>query len=418
MNILMLTNTYEPFVGGVPRSVGAYTRELRQQGHRVMIVTPALDEVPDREEDVIRIPAIQHFNGSDFAVVLPIPHYLRSRLGSFKPDIIHTHHPHLLGSTALRMATSAGCPLLFTYHTMYEDYLHYVPAHAERLRQFVIRFVTGYCNLCDHVVVPSQSVAQILQERGVRTPLTVIPTGVYPKVFGKGDRQSLRRCQGISGRAFVAGYVGRLAPEKNLGFLAEAACRFTASSRRGHFLVVGSGPSENEIARRFVERRLVDRLHLVGSKTGQDLVDAYHAMDVFIFASRTETQGMVLTEAMAAGRPVIALDAPGAREVVRSGHNGFLLDSQDSEAFARCIAQVAAMPAPQLRHMQRNARRTAQAFSMDQSVRQLTAVYEDLMRSRRRETRDDAAWTEAIEAIKAEWDIVKNVAEAAARAFV
>jgi 1,2-diacylglycerol 3-alpha-glucosyltransferase len=418
MNILMLTNTYEPFVGGVPRSVGAFARELRKEGHRVIVVAPALDQVPDNEEDVIRIPAIQHFNGSDFAVVLPIPGYLHSRLGSFKPDIVHTHHPHLLGSTALRMATWASCPLLFTYHTMYEDYLHYVPAHAQRLRQFVVSFVTGYCNLCDHVVVPSQSIARILQERGVRTPSTIIPTGVYPKLFQKGDRRGLRRCQGIPDRAFVAGYVGRLAPEKNLGFLAEAACRFVAESQRSHFLVVGSGPSENEISRRFIDRRLAHRLHLAGSKTGQELADAYHAMDVFIFASQTETQGMVLTEAMAAGRPVIALDAPGVREVVRNGYNGFLLDSQDSEAFARCIAQLAAMPKAQIGSLQRHARNTAQAFSMDRSVHQLTTVYEGLLQNRRSQTRDETAWTEATEAIKAEWEIIKNVAEAAAHAFV
>ena len=373
---------------------------------------------PDNEEDVIRIPALQHFNGSDFAVVLPIPGYLHSRLGSFKPDIVHTHHPHLLGSTALRMATWANCPLLFTYHTMYEDYLHYVPAHAQQLRQFVIRFVTGYCNLCDHVVVPSESIVRIIQERGVKTPLTIIPTGVYPKLFRKGDRKGMRRCQGIPNRAFVVGYVGRLAPEKNLGFLAEAACHFVESSRRAHFLVVGSGPSQADISQRFVDRRLADRLHLAGSRTGQELADAYHAMDAFIFASRTETQGMVLTEAMAAGRPVIALDAPGVREVVRDGYNGFLLEAPDSHAFAQCMSQLAAMPEAQRRSLQRNARSTAEAFSMDQSVGRLTTVYEDLLRSRRRAARDETAWTEAIEAIKAEWDILKNVAEAAAQAFV
>ncbi len=418
MNILMLTNTYEPFVGGVPRSVGAFTRELRQRGHRVVVVAPALDEGPGEEEDVIRIPALQHFNGSDFAVVLPIPGYVRSRLGSFTPDIVHTHHPHLLGSTALRIATATGCPLLFTYHTMYEDYLHYVPAHAKQLRQFVINFVTGYCNMCDHLVVPSQSIARILLERAVKTPFTVIPTGVYPELFRQGDRQGFRRCQGIPDDAFVAGYVGRLAPEKNLLFLADAACRFAASSGRGHFLVVGSGPSENEISQRFLERRLVDRLHLAGSKTGPELVDAYHAMDAFIFASQTETQGMVLTEAMAAGKPVIALDAPGVREVVQSGYNGFLLEAQDSRAFARCLTRVALLPTAQRRDLQRRARETAQAFSMDRSVSELTGVYESLLHVRRRAACDDTAWAEAIEAIKTEWDIIKNVAEAAARAFV
>jgi glycosyltransferase involved in cell wall biosynthesis len=301
---------------------------------------------------------------------------------------------------------------------MYEDYLHYVPAHARQLRQFVINFATGYCNLCDHVIVPSQSVAQILQARGVKTPSTVIPTGVCRESFHKGDRRGLRHRQGIPDRAFVAGYVGRLAPEKNLAFLSEAVCRFATASQRGHFLVVGSGPSESEISRCFVGRQMADRLHFAGSRTGQELTDAYHAMDVFVFASQTETQGMVLTEAMAAGKPVIALDASGVREVLRNGYNGFLVDSPDIEAFAQSIVRLAAMPAAQVRRLKKNARRTAKTFSMEQSVRRLTTVYESLLRSRRSEVRDDTAWTEAIEAIKSEWDIVKNVAEAAAHAFV
>jgi 1,2-diacylglycerol 3-alpha-glucosyltransferase len=127
---------------------------------------------------------------------------------------------------------------------------------------------------------------------------------------------------------------------------------------------------------------------------------------------------MVLTEAMAAGRPVIAVDAPGVREVVRSGHNGFLLDSPSLEAFTLCIAQLAATPRIRIRRLQRHARETAEGFSMDRSVRQLTTVYEGLLQSRRREARDETTWTETIEAIKAEWDIIKNVAEAAAHAFV
>jgi 1,2-diacylglycerol 3-alpha-glucosyltransferase len=418
MNVLMMTNTYEPFVGGVPRSVAAFTRELRAKGHRVIVVAPALDDAPENEQDVVRVPAIQHFNGSDFAVVLPIPGYLHSRLGAFKPDIVHTHHPHLLGSTALRYAAGAGRPLLFTYHTMYEDYLHYVPAHAEKLRDVVIRFVTGYCNLCDHLVVPSESVARIIQDRGVKTPFTIIPTGVYTEAFEKGDGRELRHCQGIPDGAFVAGYVGRLAPEKNLSFLAEAAGRFASASERGHVLVVGSGPSEGEISQRFVAGGLAHRLHLAGSRTGQELVDAYHAMDAFIFASRTETQGMVLTEAMAAGKPVVALDAPGVREVVRDGHNGFLLPSEDADAFARRLSDLASMSPAESDRLKSNAKATAHAFSMDLSVNRLMEVYEELKRHCHRKPQDDTAWTEAIEAIKMEWDLIRNMAEAAAHAFV
>ena len=417
MNVLMMTNTFTPFVGGVSRSVTAFTDELRKMGHRVVVVAPQFEGAPESERDVIRIPAIQHFNGSDFSLVLPVPGYLSARLEQFKPDIVHSHHPHLLGGTAVRIASRFECPLVFTYHTMYEHYLHYVPAHAKRLHQFVINFVTGYCNLCDHVIAPSRSVADVVQARGVETPVDIIPTGVYAERFERGDGRAFRRLRGIPERAFVAGYVGRLAPEKNLSFLAEAVGRFVTRAADGHFLVVGSGPSEQNVREVFDRQGNSDRLHLVGSLEGQTLTDAYHAMDVFVFASHTETQGMVLTEAMAAGRPVVAIDAPGVREVVRDRQNGRLIRSDDARAFAETLEGIAHATRQEKNACARAARATAAEFTMGKSAQRLVEVYEKVLARERRESKDESAWGGAIEEIKAEWELLKNIAEAASHTF-
>ncbi len=205
----MMTNTFTPFVGGVARSVVAFARECRRAGHRVVIVAPVFEGMPLQEEDVIRVPALQNFNGSDFSLALPAPGILSPHLEKCRPDIIHSHHPHLLGNTAVRIASRLGCPLVFTHHTMYEQYLHYVPTEASRLREFVIALVTGYCNLCDCVIAPSQSVASILRERGVQTPIEILPTGVDIHQFEQGDGPAFRRLHRIPKQAFVAGYVGR-----------------------------------------------------------------------------------------------------------------------------------------------------------------------------------------------------------------
>lgn len=417
MNVLMMTNTFTPFVGGVSRSVTAFTDELRKMGHRVVVVAPQFEGAPESERDVIRIPAIQHFNGSDFSLVLPVPGYLSARLEEFKPDIVHSHHPHLLGGTAVRIASRFECPLVFTYHTMYEHYLHYVPAHAKRLHQFVINFVTGYCNLCDHVIAPSRSVADIIHARGVEAPIDIVPTGVYTERFERGDGRAFRRLWGIPERAFVAGYVGRLAPEKNLTFLAEAVGRFVTKTANGHFLVVGSGPSEQNVREVFDRQGNSDRLHLVGSLEEQALIDAYHAMDVFVFASHTETQGMVLTEAMAAGRPVVAIDAPGVREVVKDRENGRLLRSEDARAFADALEGFARAKRDQSHASERAARATAAEFTMVNSAQRLVEVYEKVLGREGRESKDESAWGGAIEEIKAEWELLKNIAEAASQTF-
>ena len=168
MNIAMFTNTYLPHVGGVANSVRRLTEDCRERGHHVCVVAPEFPDMPDEEKEIIRVPAIQNFNGSDFSVSLPAPFLLSETLDEFKPEIIHTHHPYLLGDTALRVSANRDLPLVLTYHTMYERYTHYVPGDSPRFKRFVIELASGFANLCDHVIAPSESIAQILKERNIK----------------------------------------------------------------------------------------------------------------------------------------------------------------------------------------------------------------------------------------------------------
>ena len=193
MRVVMMTNTYLPHVGGVARSVDGFSRALRDEGVRVMVVAPEFPGMATDETDVVRVPAIQRFNGSDFSVRLPVPGLLDEPLERFQPDLIHAHHPFLLGDTALRVASARGLPLIFTHHTLYEEYTHYVSTESEAIKRFVIDLSTGYANLCDHVIAPSQSVAVLLQQRGVTSPITVVPTGVELDRFAKRSGRSVSR---------------------------------------------------------------------------------------------------------------------------------------------------------------------------------------------------------------------------------
>jgi glycosyltransferase involved in cell wall biosynthesis len=418
VNILMMTNTFTPHVGGVARSVEAFTREYRRLGHRVVVVAPEFPNLPRRERDVIRVPAIQQFNGSDFSVIYPFSSGFMDQVDDFKPDIIHAHHPFLLGNWAVRLASERKLPLVFTHHTMYEQYTHYVPGDSPRLKQFAIKLDIGFCNLCNAVIAPSESVAAILRERGVATAIEVIPTGVYTDRFGTGDGAAFRAMRRIPRDAFVVGHLGRLAPEKNLPFLAEAVIEFLQREPRAVFLLVGSGPSLAPIKAAFKQAKLTKRLFSVKQARNQALVDAYHAMDVFAFASLSETQGMVLTEAMAAGLPVVAVDAPGAREVLRDGENGILLPTPDGAQFTAALARLAALPHREFRAYQTAARRTAREFSMDRTARKALALYKQLLQNTSvTGLRDDSIWTSAAEWFRTEWNLLRNVAEAATAAF-
>jgi glycosyltransferase involved in cell wall biosynthesis len=421
VNIVMMTNTFTPHVGGVARSVAAFSAECRRRGHRVLVVAPEFDEVPENETDVIRIPAIQNFNASDFSVALPVAGLLKDELDAFKPDIVHAHHPFLLGNTALRTARARGLPLVFTHHTLYEQYTHYVPGDSPRLQRFAIELATAYANLCDQVFAPSNSIAALLRKRGVTTPISEVPTGVQVEDFAHGEGAALRERMQIPADAFVVGHLGRLAPEKNLAFLSAAVVDFLRSEPRAHFLVIGTGPSAAAIRQAFEAAGLGARLHPVGILQARELADALHAMDVFAFASKSETQGMVLTEAMAAGLPVVALDASGVREVVRDGVNGRLLEGEDRAAFAEALGWVAARSPQQAEALMQAARTTADAFSMPATAQKAldayAAVQARVRAGERRAVSDDQALNRAIKLIKAEWEIVKGVAGAGSAAL-
>ena len=230
MNILILTNTFTPHVGGVARSVEAFTAEYRKRGHRVLIVAPEFPDMPLDEVDVMRISAIQKFNASDFSVALPIHPQLGDAIDAFRPDIVHAQHPFLLGITALRLARHRGLPLVFTHHTLYEQYTHYIPGDSPALKRFAIELATRYANLTDQVFAPSESVRDLLLERGVTTPIAVVPTGVRLESFAQGDGLDFRRQTGIPETACVVGHLGRLAPEKNLEFLRQPEIKFRVGS--------------------------------------------------------------------------------------------------------------------------------------------------------------------------------------------
>ncbi|WP_160153595.1 glycosyltransferase [Microbulbifer sp. ALW1] len=418
MNIVMLTNTYLPHVGGVARSVDAFCREYRKRGHQVLVVAPEFSEKIANEKDVVRIPAIQNFNGSDFSVALPLSLELTERLDFFEPDLVHSHHPFLLGMTALRIARSREIPLVFTHHTLYERYTHYVPTDSEALKRFVIELATRYGNLASMVFAPSESVADLLRERGVQSPVNVVPTGVQLDNYRNGDGMAARRQYGIPESAFVVGHLGRLAAEKNLNFLSETVLELMQRNTDIHFLVVGTGPIENHIRTLFEAQGLSDRLHLTGTLQGNAQRDAYSAMNVFGFSSTSETQGMVLTEAMAAGVPVVALDASGSREVVEDRVNGRLVLKHSTRELLAALQWVHDLPNGEYANLRQAALATAERFSMENCATKALEHYQSLVHQHW--PLDDslyAQWMRLRNMIGAQWEILEGVTSAASAAL-
>jgi len=381
--------------------------------HDVLVVAPRFDNRHEDESGVLRIPAVQNFNGTDFSVPLPAPIKVIGALNDFNPDIIHSHHPFLLGDTALRLAASCNVPVVFTHHTRYEQYTHYLPGDSAALKHFVIDLVIGYCNLCNRVVAPSESIAQILRSHKVESPIEVIPTGIDPLYFAESDRASPRLRLEIPENAFIVGHVGRLAPEKNLAFLVDAVAQFLLRNPAARFLLVGEGPTREEMLGTLARLGLMHRVHLLGVVDRQVLADAYHCMDVFVFASRSETQGMVLAEAMAAGTPVVALDASGVREIVVDTVNGRLLPEEKVGNFVMALEWLAQLPEDQNAQLRRNAYHTAEQFSQGNCVRKMVDLYTRLTGSEPSLRRiDESGWQSARKMLTKEIEILRNYGHA------
>ena len=409
MRILMMTNTYFPMVGGLEQSVHSFSEEFKSLGHEVLIVTPAFGGAPKEEPGVIRIEAIQKFKGTIFSVNFPVSGLLTRLMKDFVPDIVHSHCPFFMGDFALRLSRQHAIPLVFTYHTMFEQYVHDWPIHNEGVKRFMVKLAAGYANLVDQVIVPTESVRDILLKRGVKTPMEVVPTGVDAQRFLKGDRNTFRQANQIPLDALVVGHAGRLSPEKNLEFLTNCMVELLKKEPRAHALIVGLGPSEKMIKDAFEQAGLEKRLHLTGVLHYQQLVDAYFAMDVFAFASLSETQGIVLIEAMSAGVPVVALDAPGAREMVKDYHNGRLLSQMDEKSFVEALSWTLSRTLQESQTEKQILRMTVQKYPINSVAKHMLEVYEKIRTrksislGKKNSSRYLFQWR-----MKAEWDIYSN----------
>jgi len=416
MNILMITNTYLPFLGGVERSIQTFTNEYRKAGHNVIIIAPADDGAKHDDPGIIRVPALQRFNGTDFSIQLPLPGVLISSLKNFIPHIIHSHHPYLMGDSALRLGAHYEVPVVFTFHTFYEMYTHYIPGDSPAMKRFVNALAVGYANMCGCVIAPSRFVADEIKSRGVEAPIKVIPTGIHLEKFKNGDGASLRLQHKIPANAFVVGFISRLAPEKNIEFLAGTIKTFLLSEPRAHFLLVGKGPLRDYFCSQFEEPFLQNRFHYLDALCGQELINAYHAMDFFVFASHTETQGLVITEALACGVPVVSLKTGVITEIIKNGFNGYL--AYDESGFIDALKRAAALPKRQLSRLHRNASQSVCGFDREACADRVLRIYEKLLiRNFTLRSNSESVWYKTARTLKAEMDIISNMTRALGKTF-
>ncbi|TWT56922.1 Alpha-monoglucosyldiacylglycerol synthase [Thalassoglobus neptunius] len=415
MNILMLTNVYTPQIGGVTRSIEQFAEGYRQQGHDVLIVAPDYEENPDPDPGVVRVPAIPNFYEGRYSLPIPVMPLLIPQLRPFQPDIIHAHHPFLLGSTAQSLAIEFRTPLVYTHHTRYSVYIEEKTDWPHSVEEAIGELITGFCELVDQIIVPSSGIQELLGKRGIRTNMEVVPTGVDIRKFDTADGARFREEFQIDPEKLIVGHVGRLSVEKNCRFLTEVLCDFLKTTDSADVLIVGDGPEREPMEKAFANRGLSERVVMTGFLTGQELVDAYAAMDVFPFASHSETQGMVLGEAMAAGTPVVAIAATGVNDIVSDQQNGFLVPSEDLDLFCAQLQHFAKLNSDEREKLEQAAIETAREFSQQQCVEKMLSLYESLVNSDQHTDRSSGSpWGHMQEKWDSTWKRWRNRSRAVA----
>lgn len=338
MRVGLFTNNYLPMLGGVARAVETVRVTLEGLGQQVAVIAPRMAGAVDTAARVLRVPAVPAPTYPDFSLPLPLSPALVRRIEALELDVFHAQHPFLLGETARHLARRLGRPLVFTYHTLYDKYAHYVPLPRPVVARHALAWSTRFANQADLVLAPSEGLAARLRTQGVRRPVAVLPTGVDLERFRPGDQVAARAALALPSGPLCL-YVGRLDREKNLVFLLEAFEGVAARHPEVHLVLVGRGTREAALRRHARRLRAGPRIRFVGGVPLDAVVRYYQAADLFLFASTTETQGLAVLEAMAVGVPVVAVRAAGVEEAVGDGVTGLLVP-EEPEAFAGATLEV------------------------------------------------------------------------------
>ncbi len=378
MHIAFFTNYYHPVVNGVVRSVASYRRILMKQCHNVFVFAQSAGgEYKDEEPFIFRYPSLPLPLPGDISAAIPVSPFVEQLLPMLKLDIIHTHHPILLGQTAARKAAELNLPLVFTFHTQYWEYTHYVPFPQEAIQEFlknaVHTWLKEFMKKCQHIIIPSESMKEILtRDYGLEERHTVIPTGTDLEPFLKADGKALRKKQGWQDEKVLVS-VGRLAAEKNWETLLRAVARVSTEHPDLRLVLIGDGPDKANLEGLASELGIAERVTFTGALPFDEIPTYLKAADAFGFASVTETQGLVTIEAMAAGLPVVAVDGSGTRDIVEHGKQGFLVEN-DPEALAKAIGKLFSDP-QQMKKFRANVLKKAKTLDINELGKQLVDVY-------------------------------------------
>ena len=343
MRILMISDVYFPRINGVSTSIKLFRQTLLAMGHDVTLIAPDYGVLVEKEQGIVRIPARKVvLDPEDMMMQFKSILDLLPQLREEEYDLIHIHSPFVAHYAGIKLAKALGIPCVETYHTFFEEYLyHYFPIVPRSWMRYLARhFTRNQCNAVDRVITPSTAMQAVLVQYGVTTEAEIIPTGIELDELRQGNGKAFREKHGIDRERPVIVHVGRVAHEKNIDFLLTMLGQVRKKINDVLMVIAGEGPALAHLKKVTARLGLQDNVKFIGylSRDGE-LLDCYCCGDAFVFSSRTETQGLVLLEAMALGVPVVSTAVMGTKDIL-APQKGALVANEEPQEFADKVHQV------------------------------------------------------------------------------
>ncbi|MEI6040429.1 MAG: glycosyltransferase family 4 protein [Candidatus Berkelbacteria bacterium] len=382
MRIAIFTECYLPTINGVVISIETFRAELEKRGHEVFIFAPKTKDFIDKDkEHIFRLPSFTWPSQKNYPLAVPFFSWkIAKKIKELKIDVIHSQHLFTVGNLGLRIARKLHIPFVYTYHTLIAEYTHYVPLFSDISKQYLIALSKNFCNKCDQVITPSPSMAKILVKYGVKKPIEPIPTGIHIEALKKHFPDKVIRAKwDIPENRKILLYLSRIAKEKNIDFLLKSMKKLVERRSKKHkladvhLLMIGGGPELGFYQEQIKKMGIENYVTFTGMLKNDIAVRYYGAADIFVFPSITETQGIVVSEAMAAGIPVVAVNKMGPSDLVKDNEDGFLTDLNQTE-FTDRIEQL--LDSTTLREkMGLKGTKNAEEFSSEACALKLEKIY-------------------------------------------
>ncbi len=378
LKIGFFTDTFLPQVNGVVTSIELFRQQLEKQGHQVFVFCPRVAGEKDSKR-VIRFKSFRFLFQPEYHVSIPFSRHILRDFWAKDLDIVHAHTPFSIGLLGYYYAYIKNVPFIHTYHTLYPEYIKSYILKGKFITPAMVAKLSAYfSNRCDLTIAPSLKIKNLLQGYGVKTPISVLATGIKIKEYSvKVKKNNFCRQFGLKPADKLLIFVGRLGKEKNIDFLISALPLIKKKIKNAKLVLVGDGPHRANLQKQAQKLKIKDSVIFTGYFKKPEVVKAYQSSDLFVFASLTDTQGMVIVEAAASGLPIVAVKDEAFGEFLRNGQNGFAT-GQNKKEFSDKVCQI--LKNKKLcRQMGRKSAQIAREFSIEKQAKRLAQIYKQLI---------------------------------------